>query len=409
MGLIRRPIQCLSCNARTVTRTATGYATSQQHVFPCPSCRVEIRFTLKRRKTKKHEYFFADLINAKWSKSEEGAVQILTFDSDRLAPKDTSEMFSPFLSEMSNFSVAALRAYPAEEGLRRGFRDSQWPWVQKLLVHFDNRNIRLFDKEAKLEMDSPHAKSWQTRLQLLYTFFEKVFDSFTLTRRPAQNRVFQRLALAESIDKTLYFDLVRDFSSSGRMENLWNQLNKIRRGFLQHYLTLSPLFRTLYWSQPPTDLSRFTLPDKKFDDLKNLYVDSFETLCRLTTIVLGVEAIIHHKALSIPTKKSVITLWDYEAMNNGIKHTVLGKYPIQDLFVPYIDNDLRNGIGHHAAHYDPLTDDIILHKTSGTDLKEFRLSYTVFAFKVIELYSAVELAALYFHPLHIKSFETEAL
>ena len=154
-------------------------------------------------------------------------------------------------------------------------------------------------------------------------------------------------------------------------------------------------------------MSQFTLPDKKFDALKNLYVDCFETLCRLTTIAVGIEAIIHYKSLSIPTKKAAMTLWDYDSMKNGNEHIVLDKYPINDLFVPYIDHNLRNAIGHHAAHYDVPTDEIILYRSVGTDFEEYRLSYTVFAYKVMEIYSAVELAALYFHPLHVQSFEFE--
>jgi predicted RNA-binding Zn-ribbon protein involved in translation (DUF1610 family) len=88
MAIIRNPIQCLSCGVTIVTRTAPGYAPSQEHKFPCPGCGVEIRFTLVQEKKGKFECSFSEPINAKWVKSEDGAVETLTFDPDRLAPKD---------------------------------------------------------------------------------------------------------------------------------------------------------------------------------------------------------------------------------------------------------------------------------------------------------------------------------
>jgi hypothetical protein len=43
---------------------------------------------------------------------------------------------------------------------------------------------------------------------------------------------------------------------------------------------------------------------------------------------------------------------------NGSKPDMLKQLKIADLFVPFIDNKLRNGIGHNSAHYDVATDSI---------------------------------------------------
>jgi hypothetical protein len=162
-----------------------------------------------------------------------------------------------------------------------------------------------------------------------------------------------------------------------------------------------------YWSVPPKDLSVLSLPDKQFDRLKQLYVDSFETFCRLTVVAVAHETIIHHKSLAIPTAKGEMTIWQYEAMNNGIKHTILSKYPIHDLFVPVIDHQLRNGIGHHSAQYVATRDEVVYYRQDGQRLHEIHIPYAQFAFKVLEIVSAVELAALYFHRLHISAVDAE--
>ncbi|MGH7772382.1 MAG: hypothetical protein ACREQA_09095 [Candidatus Binatia bacterium] len=406
MAIIRNPLQCLSCGAKVITRTAPGIFPPQEHTFPCPGCGVEIRFTLDRDK-KKVGYSFGRPVNAKWVRSEKGAIETLSFDPDRVAPKDMTNVFSPFLAEAFELSLQAHQAYAREEGIRRGWRNSQWPWIQKLIVHFDNRNLKLFDKEAKLGRGSQHTASWARRLALLYNLFEGAFDSFTLSRLPEMRRVRQRIALGEAVSPDLYDRLVKLYVASSRMVKTWQELNKIRTAFLANYLTISPVLRTQYWTKRPTDLSEYVVPEKNFDQLRQLYVDCFETLCRLTVIAIGHETIIHHKSLDIPKSKGQMTLWEYEAMPNGNKHTILEKYPIQDLFVPVIDHKLRNGIGHHSAVYAAQTDEVIYYEQEGEALQETRMSYTEFVFKVLQIYSAVELAALYFHPLHVKACEAE--
>lgn len=72
-----------------------------------------------------------------------------------------------------------------------------------------------------------------------------------------------------------------------------------------------------------------------------------------------------------------------------------------------MDHNLRNGIGHHSAMYDAKTDEVVYYKQQGKRLGEVRLPYTEFTYKVLQIYSAVELASLYFHVLHIKGCEAE--
>lgn len=405
--IIRNPLKCKSCDTKVITRTAPGLFPPQEHAFPCPGCGVEIRYTLNRNKRKVLGFSFGPPKNARWVKSEKGAVTTLNFDPDRVAPKDMTNVFSPFMAEAHKLSPKAHLAYAKEEGMRRAWRQSHWPWIQRLIVHFDNRNLALFDKEAKLKKDSPHTASWASRLTLLYQLLEHAFDNFTLNRLPAMKQVRQRVALAQTTSAALYDDVITQYTATSRVVKLWQEITKIRTGFLANYLTISPLLRVQYWSRPPRSLADLSLSDKNFDQLRQLYVDSFETLCRLTVIAIAMETIIHGRTLSIPTTKGQMSIWEYEAMANGNKHTILAKYPIHDLFVPTMDHQLRNGIGHHSAVYLPTTDEVLYYKQDDEQLHENRMAYTEFVFKVLEMFSAVELAALYFHPLHINSVETE--
>lgn len=410
MAIARNYLQCSSCDSKVVVRVAIGHFGDQEHKFPCPECGVEISFSLvKGKKLKIPKASFKNLSNAKWVKSEDGAVKTLTFDPDRVAPADGSMIFSPWMDEFFKMPLRAHQAYGFEEGLRRSWSEKEWPWILNLIVHFNNRNISLFDKEARLDKKSPEATSWGSRLSLLCILLERAFDNFTLNSKAGVDRVRQRLALAKSISPQLFDQLTTDYVTSLRIKILWDELNNIRTLFLALYPSISPLLRMyIYWERlEEKSLTKFALPDKRFEDLKRLYVDCFETLCRLMVMAIGVETIIHHRSLEVPTSKGTMSLWDFEAMANGKKHALLQQYSIHDLFVPAIDSKLRNGIGHHSAFYEAKTDEVVYYSHGEPDLGETRMPYTEFVHKVLHLYSALELAAHYFHSVHIRAIELE--
>lgn len=413
MAIIRNYLKCSSCNSKTVVRVAPSpISATQTHKFPCPGCSVEISFSLvQTRKGNLPKASFKKPTNAKWTRTEDGAIKTLTFDPDRVAPSDLTTAFSPWMAEFHKIPLRAHQAFAREEGLRLSWRDREWPWIQKAIIHFNNRNKALFDKETNIEKTSDNAATWATRLRLLYKAIENAFDNFTLNLKAPVARIHQRLSLAQAISPELFDQLAGDYVATSRMKKVSDELTKVRTLFLAHYPSLAPLLRMqIYWaSNEKTALSKFSLPEKNFDGLKQVYVDCYETLCRLTVIAVGVEAIIHNKTLEIPTKggASAMSLWAYEAVPNGNKHTILKRYPIQDLFVSFMDSELRNGIGHHSAIYESKADEVVYYSHGGPALNERRIPYTEFAHKVLSIYSALELAALYFHSLHTRAIEKE--
>ncbi len=63
--------------------------------------------------------------------------------------------------------------------------------------------------------------------------------------------------------------------------------------------------------------STTTLSDKRFNELRQLYIDCFETLFRLLVLVKGFEVIILHRKLEIPTKKGSMNLEQFEQLPNA--------------------------------------------------------------------------------------------
>ena len=139
--------------------------------------------------------------------------------------------------------------------------------------------------------------------------------------------------------------------------------------------------------------------DKRFQEVKTLYIDAFETLARISVIAIGIEAIIHHSSLELPTKKGFLSLWDFEKLANARKPDHLKNYPIEDLFSEHLDTGLRNGIGHNSARYEAASDEVVYVQPRGRVLSEQRLNYTVFCARVLRLASVLFHSEGYFYTL----------
>lgn len=185
------------------------------------------------------------------------------------------------------------------------------------------------------------------------------------------------------------------------MSALWKQVAAVRRFCTKVYPDLSVPLQMRYWEKDRRSPTDYKLASKNFPELKVFLVDCFETLCKLLVIAAAVEGIIWRSKLAVPTKKAHIPVWDFEAMDNRNKHTILKTLTIGDLFLPAFDADLRNGVGHHTAYYDAKCDEVVYYRFKGEHQIENRISYTMFCDFSLRLFTAFELAAVYFQELHL--------
>jgi hypothetical protein len=82
-------------------------------------------------------------------------------------------------------------------------------------------------------------------------------------------------------------------------------------------------------------------------------------------------------------------------MANGNKPDLLKDLVIADIFVPFIDSKLRNGIGHHSARYNVVKDVIEYSNQNKKAIQQMTISYVRFCEKVVRLYGQLELASIY--------------
>lgn len=395
--VIRNILQCHSCESKVVVRVQVGHRDKQEHSFCCPRCGVIISFVLDLDQ-KRGKSSFREPKNAKWVDSEEGSVDILAFSDEIPVPICLPDGFSPFILTSHNF--IDRDKFSHDEMLRLKWMSSGFPYCERCRTHFERGNWDLFDKEAPPTTGEPPTPV--NRLVSLYNAIQAGFSCFALNGRAKHDRIMQRLTLASTIAPDLYIQLANEFLSKGKIARLWREIAEVRKLFLASYNALQPLVQMAYWREEYRNLSEFNITDKRFDSLRQLYIDCFETLCRLMVIAIGIEAIIDRKMLVIPTKKGSITLDEFEQFTNSNKRDIIAKYPISDLFHPAIDTHFRNGIGHNSAHYEKETDEVIFYDSKNSGEIKQGMSYTEFCAAILKIFSAFELAVMYHNRLHIR-------
>jgi hypothetical protein len=390
-------MKCQTCDHVNTTRTAVGHGSYQEFAFPCQGCGIELRFGMEIDHEKTN-YEYTKIVNAEWSKEElSGDLDFSTettvvLDGENLIPT-TGEVFSPFMAtfnlpkDPSEFRRHQQVRYQASEKI--------WPMIEKLLIHKDNRNEELFDKQ-KIELGyRDECSNWEERSQLIFKMLEQHGEFFSPHRKKAGLLIRQRINLSESISSTLHKDLLDYLIETGKSWTLFEEIMSIRKRWTYLYPMLSPIYLIFYWSEKENSLNYYTLAQKRFEELKPFFVDCFETLCRISVLAAAIEGIIWNKSLTISTSKKTIDIKAFDKMPNGSKPDILKNLVISDLFVPYIDSRLRNGIGHHTARYDVNSDLIQYSYNTKKGLEYDFISYIRFCEKVVHLYAQIEAISTY--------------
>ena len=406
----RKPLDCDACATRVIVRTQIGHADEQVHSFACPGCGVPITYQVLLDQESAGIKYCEKPDNATWVDSEDGALHSATFDPEYLIHKDilisaidlglgpTSAFPLPFLMTHSYFED--IGNFQAHEAWRLHWRKEYWPVVRRLPVHFENQNWNKLVSEAESIGMQPDDESAWGALDLLVRTYVLSFSAMLYAEGNRTERIAQRIVLARSVSPELYRELATAYRDTGRMRDLWRQLQDFHAAFVNRFRFLSPLLQPArYWKEPAANLNDYVVCDKRFAELKSLYVDSFETFARLSVIAVGIESIIHHRALHFPTRKGTMDLWEFEKLKNANKPDHLRKYPIDDLFSPYLDATIRNGIGHNSSRYDGRDDAVVCVRQFGARTTESKIHYTEFCHRVLELSSVLFHTEPYFFAL----------
>ena len=394
MATARRPLKCLECGEKVITRTGIGHGDYQEFAFPCPGCKVEIRFGMNLF-PKEGRWEYTKIKNAKWIESERGVSIEIKLDARSLVPVKDTDIVMPFLKAV--FLANNVGQFADDQSIRFHAIYEIWPIIEKLIHHYRSNNNTLFKKQLKSLGYEGNPKNRKGMTSFLLQVLDHYGTFFRIRRNNDEKVIRQRVNLAYSISKDETKKLIDYLGYTGKDTTIFQEIEQIRKMWANKiYTILFPIFVIFYWDDNKHNLDSYTLCQKRFENFKQFYVDCFETFCRISLIASSLEGIIFNKSHKIPRKRGEMELKDYDMMNNGAKPDILKNLSVlKNIFVPYMDNKLRNGVGHHAARYNVNKDCIEYQNQSESGVQHFEISYIRFCEKIVQLYIQIEIASLY--------------
>jgi hypothetical protein len=343
---------------------------------------------------------FEKPVNADWMDDPfTEAPHFVTFHPEILAPRKafTMDGMSPFVAVALYFNDYGY--YQAHEVIRTRVREEFWESVKRAVVHFERRQWPLFTNEVETILEERLKKTFKERARQMSEIIGYSVQWFTFRYEHLWKSEAVHFARAFLSHPDVLRNLAEDYRTSGRLIHIWRQITSLHDDYVGKYPSWMPILQLRYWKAKPKDVDNLVVSDKRFDELKPIYLNAFELLGRMSTIALAVELIAATGATNVPTKKGSMAIWEFEQMDNGTKPNQLVKYAGTKHLVPLLKTELRNGIGHNAAHYDPVTDEVVCIKETGATLKEWRISYTGFCLATVELVSNAFFLEQYFFDL----------
>jgi hypothetical protein len=390
----RNYLEYLTCGTKAMTRTAIGHSDRQEFAFPCSECGVEIRFAMKLDQSAP-SFAYDWIKGAKWiyEPTLPDLENIHYLDGENLIPKDMKGNFSPFI--VTSFLPKDPAEYLKERDVRFFASQQVWPKLKALRVHAERKNATLFDKLAGDLHYGGNLDDWQDRLRAELWAIETYGNWFRPFTSSGEAFIRQRINLAESTAASDLQQLVTELTSSHNHQALFAECQRVRDAFAQLYPALSSLYQTFYWREDCGSLDDYQLAEKRFAELKTLYIDCFESFCRISVIAATLEGEIQIGVVAVPKAKGTLTVAQFQAVKNGNKPDVLKNLPLADLFVPFINSKLRNGVGHNSAGYDVKSDEIFYSNHNNKGTTHYRLPYIRFCETIVLIYRQFELVWLY--------------
>lgn len=396
----RNCLECTCCGTAITTRFGVGHGLKQVHAFGCPKCGVPITCVMQINR-EDPGVSFGDPVNARWIEPDTNAPYFVTFHAEVLAPRKAFQMdgLSPFVVAVHYFHDYST--YQMHEVMRNRVRDEFWESIKRAAIHFERRQWDLFAVEVRNILDEDLRPSFKGRARQMSEIIGYSVQWFVYRYSDQWKGEAVQFARAVVAHPTELRQFADEYRKSGRSVAMWRQILTLHDEFVSKYPSWMPILQLRYWKEHPKDLNELVVSDKRFEELKTIFLTAFELLGKISTIALAVELIATTGSTDtwVSKKGDMKTIWDFEALDNGSKYQQLSKYAATKHFVPLLDTKLRNGIGHAAAHYDPVMDEVICVKADGAKLRHWRISYTGFCYAMVDLVSNLFYAEQYLFDL----------
>jgi len=391
----RTYIRCSECGHEMMVRTAIGHGRSQKFAFPCKGCGAEISFEMILDQ-ERGSFEYLHLNNGQWFNYESELGDIIVLDEETLVPNDIGNFFSPFMR--TSRLPENVELFHGDRELRLIICNQLWPILQKCKIYCDNSNWKLYEQSVKRFDSSFRLGSVNRNIAHFLRTIHRVGEPFRPFTDDKSRFIRDRINAIEENNEVECGKLRDYLRSIGWVNSLYVELFSIKDKWATCvYYILQPLYLVLYWNKCENSLSNYYISQKRFSELKQFYVDVYETFCRVSVVAMGLEGIGLSGRLCVKDGVSSVDIDEFRGMDNGRKRKLIESSALACFFNSICNNQMRNGVGHHSAHYRVDDDSVVYRIENKRSVRECVVSYNNFCWSLFEMYYNFELVSVYLH------------
>jgi len=383
--IIRYYTLCPGCNAKTILRLQVGIDEHQPFYFVCEKCGVATRGSLEVD-------YDADPPDAHLQ-LEDGVIfesiienpdQTITIALDLpcvLVGGESPASQYPFIYQAELMGgLGRVMQFQQRLSMFRGFVDSDWPRVRRLITYYVNRNwqqldaewANIFTKDTWLPPtnDLERHDYVHRALEMLFGPLQLEFD-YPILKGEINGFITK---LAEEKREVLrgfsqYLTNTKDLAQYQR--NLLDRLAFV----IDNFSSLSPGFPMLFYEAGgKRDVGKLRIMRDDFEVLKAHYLSCFEIAYKVLGILIGLLNInARGNANAFPNEKPS-SLKKFNELPNAQKPSFIDGNVVPEIasrWGGYFDRQLRNAIGHYSVHHDLKTGMLVLDDAPPIPYSEF--------------------------------------
>jgi hypothetical protein len=369
---VRTLLKCEVCGSVTMLRTQIGWLDEHPIRIYCGKCGILISGTLfldQKNVTGKFvfknasEYTVATELIPDYYIEASG--ELITKKLKKFDKKQSPLVFisPPFFNTITamgeenymNFKECVVRSLSLIKNDWFNFRRIYELWLQGKYTYLQNEVIKYLPRDKfPTNNELEYLRSVHT-LNLM--FFLQLMDKkrFTATTE----FIFNEIDNLTDRNMPNFIKLIEYFENKKLLQLYSEEIFKQYIQFIEIFHFLIPVFGLrFYKNKKETLYNDDGLTTASFDDLKQIYLDSFEIGAKIISLVIAFNNLKYRNDFTKMknNRPDIKLISDYETKSHGIRIDYIDNKEIFDRLVySYFDNRLRNAIAHKSYKYDGIS------------------------------------------------------
>jgi hypothetical protein len=398
--MMRNFLRCRGCGNAFIARVAADSTNLTKFYVPCPHCHLPIRASAIGQDFETHRMSFdCDAISPD---VPEGTLVVT------INPYVPARYDSDFDQPVGAFSMITLHHLLGDDSIMEYFEaegtaqvtiDEHWARVRRLFEYYLAEDWPNFDRvgsegfEGWRRVATVHERTTAAN-QALGRFVALVTGTVSASTGTFFDSYLRKHTAA--LDEISYVERLRADRDAGTLATLQRSIFDLLDLFVNRF-EMWKMGRLPRWVDPPTLLDDLTLFRDEFPEMRDLYQQAFELICKTLRYPIAAQNTVkrqnpddfgdvHPDIADVPINKRPSNLNQFDRLANAHKVAYIALVPRWTAMAGVLENQVRNTIGHATVRHDLRTGRVV------SDVDTTGVSYLDFLAKVFGMFELLGIA-----------------